>query len=289
MEIHQLRYFLAVAERGGMREAARSAHVTQPSLSKQIKKLENELGQRLFERSSLGAVLTPAGEALLPRARAILADVDTVADSVRCEVGQRPLSLAAGAIPTMAPLLPKLVRGTRGRFRQLPIRLHENLTQHLVADVAGGTLDFAILSTPVRHDRLEIEVIGNEPLLVALPAGHRLAKRKHVTLHQLKNEPAVVLDDVHCLGQQISDYCTNRDIGSHVICRSTQISTVIGLVRLGFGHALVPDMCAEGDGVRFVEIARDKPRREIALAWPKTRPRSAEATFAADVLRRLFQ
>ncbi|MEM6315562.1 MAG: LysR substrate-binding domain-containing protein, partial [Planctomycetota bacterium] len=222
MELHQLRYFLAVAEHGAMREAARAVHVAQPSLSKQIKKLEDELGKRLFDRSTQGATLTPAGTALLPRARAILAEVDTVADSVRSELGERPKSLAAGAIPTMAPaLLPRLVRATRTRFRDLPIRLDENLTEHLVADVVQGTLDFALVSTPVQHARIELEVIGREPLLVALPTHHPLAGRQRVTLTQLRKEPAVVLDDVHCLGQQVSAYCTERAIGSDVICRST--------------------------------------------------------------------
>lgn len=289
MELHQLRYFLAVAERGGMREAARVSHVTQPSLSKQIQKLEQSVGQRLFDRSALGATLTPAGRALLPRARAILDEVDTVAESVRSELGEQPATLAAGAIPTMAPaLLPKLVRGVRSRFRGLPIRLDENLTERLIDDVARGTLDFAIVSTPIDHARLDVEVIGRERLLVALPAGHRLVERDGVTLAQLRTEPAVVLDDVHCLGQQITDYCTTRELGTDVVCRSTQVDTVIGLVRLGFGYALVPAMCAKGAGVTFVPITRDAPTRDIAIAWPKHRPRSDAARHAVATLRNVF-
>lgn len=286
VEIHQLRYFLAVADRGGMREAARACHVTQPSLSKQVQKLEQELGQRLFERSRQGASLTDAGRALLPRARALLGELSTTLDAVRAEVKLGTGRLAIGAIPTMAPyLLPKLIRRVTRRHPRGDIHFHEDLTDRLLAAVVDCSLDFAVVSTPIDHERIELEVIGAEPLLVAVPTDHPLTAQGRASLASLRAEPAVVLDELHCLGQQVAGFCRVHQVGGNVTCRSSQLTTVLELVRLGLGLSLIPKMAARGPGLAFVEVKDKPPTRQIAIAWRRGHPRSHLAQSAAMMLQ----
>ena len=287
MEIHQLRYFVAVADRGGMREAARACHVTQPSLSKQVHKLEAELGQRLFDRSRRGATLTDAGRALLPRAKALLGELSTTLDAVRAEVDAEPARLRIGAIPTMAPyLLPDLIRGLKRRGRDRAIEFHEDLTERLLDAVAECRLDLAIVSTPIDDERVEREIVGAEPLLVAVPAGDALASGEGVSLAQLRDRPAVVLDELHCLGQQVAGFCRARGVGEDVSCRSSQLATVLELVRLGLGVSLIPRMAARGAGLAFLNVRGKRPTREIAVVWRRGRGRGRLADEATALLRR---
>ena len=296
MEIHQLRYFVAVAEHGGMREAARASHVAQPSLSTQIQKLERELGQRLFDRSRTGVTLTEAGRALLPRARGVLNEVASIGEDAEAADAARAQRARLGAIPTMAPyVLPPMVR----RATRLGVRLHltENLTDALAAEVAAGGLDAAVLSTPVRHAGVEVEVVGREPLLVALPASHPLARAdRPLTLARLRDEPAVVLDSLHCLGQQAAEFCDRQRLASMgtVTCRGTQLQTLLALVRDGMGFSLIPDMArrdlerrGETGALAFRRLAGrgGVPHRNIAIAWPRSRPRHPAADRVLTGLR----
>ncbi|MEL7239239.1 MAG: LysR substrate-binding domain-containing protein, partial [Planctomycetota bacterium] len=281
-------YFVAAAESGGMREAARLSHVAQPSLSKQIRKLEEEIGEPLLERSSRGVTLTRAGRSLLPRARAILAEVDDAPRLVRDDLANQPSELRIGAIATMAPyLLPAMVRHTRKHAPAVSVTLREDYTERLVADVATGSLDVAIVSTPITQPRVTVQVLGQEPLLVALPSKHKLAKRKSVSLNDVRDEPIIVLSELHCLGQQIADYCIAQQIGRDVICRTTQLATVLAMVRNGLGIAMVPKMGAASPGVTFLPIRHregETPSREVAAAWQASRPKHPAALTAVTTL-----
>lgn len=266
MELHQLRYFVAVAETGGFVRAAHRCGVAQPSLSQQIRKLESELGVTLFDRSSRGAVPTEAGLALLPRARRILAEVRETMAGVKedVEAGRGPLSV--GAIPTIAPyLMPPVL----SRFlRQNPaceLSVREDLTERLIEAVVDYELDAAIMSTPVDHPALDVEVVGRESLLVVAPADSTLPARLRV--EDLTDEPAVVLHEVHCLGQQIADFCNTSRLRRRIVCRSTQLPTVLSLVELGLGISIVPEMTARHDTnpSRVYRPLQARPEREIAI------------------------
>jgi LysR family transcriptional regulator, hydrogen peroxide-inducible genes activator len=314
MEVHQLRYFVAAAEAGSMTLAARQCRVAQPSLSQQVRKLEESLGATLFDRLGRGVELTEAGRALLPRARRILAEVRDAAASLRREIEAGVGPLAVGAIPTIAPfLLPAHVAAFQGLFPECELTIREDLTQRLVEAVAEGELDFAITSTPIEHELVEVEVIGEENLLVAVRSDH--ASAGTVSIADLRTAPTVVLHDVHCLGQQIQSFCAARRVQSRVVCRGSQLSTVLKLVGLGMGYSLIPEMCARdftpeprtlerSTGVpltpivpkappgampppvmcRFLRIARGAPRREIALVWRRDRSRSRTAVWLAEAI-----
>ncbi len=266
MELHQLRYFVAVAETGGFVRAAQHCGVAQPSLSQQIRKLEDELGVTLFDRSSRGAVATEAGRALLPRAQRILTEVRETKAGIQEDVdaGRGPLSV--GAIPTIAPyLMPPVLSRFLGDYPECELTVREDLTERLIESVVDHELDAAVMSTPVEHPALHVQVIGREPLLVVAPAGSPLPERLQVK--DLIEEPAVVLHEVHCLGQQIADFCNNARWRRRIVCRSTQLPTVLSLVGLGLGVSIVPEMAARDDTspLRVYRPLQARPEREIAI------------------------
>lgn len=282
MEIHQLTYFVAAAEAGSMTLAARRCRVAQPSLSQQIRKLEDTLGVRLFDRMGRGVVLTDAGRALLPRARRILGEVRETRDNLRAEAEHGPGRLAIGAIPTIAPfLLPRVLADLRQRSPGCELVVREDFTASLVEAVVNHELDVAITSTPIDHELIETEVVGREALLVVTPSEHPLAAVGRITLGDLREQATVSLHEMHCLGEQIGAFCARAGVRPDVVCRSTQLATVIEMVRLGLGVSLVPQMAAAHHtdrGVAFLPLASRQPSREIALIWRtgRSRPRASE-------------
>ncbi len=296
MEIHQLRYFVAAAEAGSMTLAARRCRVAQPSLSQQIRKLEEGLQVALFDRVGRGIALTEAGRALLPRARRILGEVAETRENLRAEVESGAGRLAIGAIPTIAPyLLPPVLAGLRAEFPGCELVVREDLTANLVEAVVHHELDVAITSTPIDHELVEVEVVGREELLVVAPAAHPLAGIGRLTLDDLREQPTVSLHEMHCLGAQIAGFCARAGVRPDIVCRTTQLATVLEMVRLGLGVSLVPTMAAAGDVSQaraYLRLDQEKPSREIALVWRHGRSRPvASRGFAnrlADEIRRMI-
>ena len=288
MELHQLRYFVAAAEAGSMTLAARRCHVAQPSLSQQVRKLEESLGVELFDRLGRGVALTEAGRALLPRARAILAQVHEVESGVRGDVAAGRVRLAVGAIPTMAPyLLPGLIAALREEHPECEVVVREDLTENLVERLVESELDVAVMSAPVEHELIELGIVGREGLMVVAAADHPVVASGSITLADLRELPAVTLDEVHCLGKQVSDFCAARRLAGNVVCRMTQIETLLEFVRMGLGVSIVPEMVSRHDGHagrRYLPFRREAPTREIALAWRRGRRRGRLAVRFGELL-----
>ncbi|XVJ60364.1 MAG: LysR family transcriptional regulator [Tepidisphaera sp.] len=280
MEIHQLRYMVAVAETGSATRAAARCRVAQPSLSQQIAKLERSLGKRLFDRLGTGMALTDAGKAFLPRASRILAGVDEAdAWAGRGEMAEAP-SLAVGAIPTIAPyLLPAALAEARKHLPGCEFKIREDLTDNLVEGLLDLSLDCALMSTPPVDDRLDTETIGDDELLAVIPASWKdvpRSARNAVALAELRDQPAVLLDEVHCLGHQVEAFCSSRKLGPRVVCRTTQLTTILEMVSLGLGFSLVPRMAVRPSVKRrIVHLSPVRPKRPIVLAWRVGRTRSA--------------
>lgn len=289
MDLRQLRYFVAAAEAGSISRAAARCGVAQPSLSQQIAKLETDLNATLFDRLGRGVELTEAGRHLLPRARRVLAEVQDIADHLADDADTGAGVLAVGAIPTMAPyLVPPVVAALRERFPACELRFREALTQDLVEALADNALDVAIMSTPADDVQIELETVGAEEMLVVAPAGHPVCSGDAVALPDLRAEPAVTLHDMHCLGQQIDEFCSARQLAGNIVCRAAQISTLLEFVRLGLGISIVPAMVAAADphpALRYVRFESQPPAREIALAWRRGRSRSTLARAFADLIR----
>jgi LysR family hydrogen peroxide-inducible transcriptional activator len=293
VELHQLRYFLAAAEAGSVSRAAERCHVAQPSLSQQIRKLEQSLGVTLFDRLGRGVALTDAGRALVPRARQILAGVREAETNLRRDVDEGHGMVAIGAIPTVAPyVLPPAIARLRQALPACDVRITEDLTEHLIDAVVETRLDCAVVSTPLDHDLIELEIVGEEELLVVVPKSHPLAAAGHVDLGTLNGEAAVTLEDMHCLGRQIQGFCSSRRVAPRITCSTAQLGTVFDLVATGLGVSVVPEMASAVARRRSLAFLRVKPRplsRQIAVAWRKDRSRSRAARRFAELLREDFE
>jgi LysR family hydrogen peroxide-inducible transcriptional activator len=271
MELHQLRYFVAVAQAGNFSRAAERCHVSQPSLSQQILKLEKRLGQPLFHRLGRRAVLTDAGRLLLERATVILATLEDAEARLRATSDPEGGRLAIGVIPTIAPyLLPRTLEGFVRRFPKVEMVVREDLTAHLVPAVVEGELDLAIVALPVVDEHLEFESLLVEPLWLTLSPGHPLTRRKRIGLEDLAEERFILLNEMHCLGEQILNFCRAHECQPQIACRSAQIGTIQALIALGQGISLLPEMARRADrGGRLIyrALSGDSPQRTVAAVW----------------------
>jgi LysR family transcriptional regulator, hydrogen peroxide-inducible genes activator len=288
MEIHQVRYFVAVAEEGSFSRAAAREHVAQPSLSQQIQKLEAEIGQRLFDRLPRSVVVTEAGKCLLEYARRILveiADARRCVDDLKHDVTGR---LSIGALPTIAPyMLPALITKFQSRYPKVTLEILEDTTDSLALRLEDGTLDVALASTCHEGPSLERHSLGNEELLVLLPQKHRLARRKKVKWSELKTEKFLLLHEVHCLSKQVSDFLTTHRLQPELAVRGAQLATIAQMVATGVGVTLVPKMMVESDlassGCIAVPFASEIPVRELNLLRNPLRVESkAAAAFREE-------
>ncbi|MBX3405961.1 MAG: LysR family transcriptional regulator [Phycisphaeraceae bacterium] len=292
MELHQLRYFVAAAETLSVTRAAARCRVSQPALSQQIARLEASLGARVFDRLGRGIALTDAGRALLPRARRILAEVRDAEANVQREADEGAggaAALSLGAIPTVAPyVLPGALKALRAGHRGCELMIRESFTQDLVALVLENQLDCAITSTPIDDDRLDVQALAHEELVVAMPATHAFAERGQINWADLRSEPVVTLDDMHCLGRQIEGFCSARSSASRIVCRTTQLATIFELVALGVGVSIVPEMAARHHGTRrwrYARLSQHKPIRQIAMVWRSDRERPRLSRRLAEIVK----
>lgn len=286
MEIHQLRYFLALVRQGHFSRAARLCHVSQPSLSQQIQKLEAEVGHPLFRRTRRGALLTPHGEQLLPRAQALLNELAAIREEVCGEGATAVRELAVGAIPTIAPyLLPALVRDCRRADPRLQVRVAEETTDALLQALREGRLDFGLASPPFPGARdLAVEVLMEDELLVALPRRHPLARRAALTVEAVLDHPLVLMKEAHCLSRQTLELCHRTASDPLVSVDSVQLDTVLALVEAGLGLSFTPRLATPALRHRRVVFRSVAPRpatRQIALVWLRQR-----TLTAADLLFR---
>lgn len=278
MEIHQLRYFVAVAETGGFSRAAQACNVAQPSLSQQIIKLEKQLGSPLFDRLGRRIALTDAGRALLPRARAALASIEDARRAVCDDPEAASPTLRIGAIPTIAPyLIPQVIRAFKAEHPRVRIDFDEDVTDRLIKALLDAELDLAIMSAPIDEPQLRTETLDHEPLYLAAPADHPLAKRANLALKHLNDQPVIVLHEMHCLQGQVDALCRSYHVKPHVTCRTAQLHTVLELIARGVGVSLVPRMCAlTHRDLRWTyrPFFTKPPRRAITASTNASRVRS---------------
>ncbi len=270
MEIHQLRYFVAIAETGGFSRAARRCCVSQPSLSQQIMKLEDELGKKLFDRLGRSIAMTDAGKALLPRAKQILRELQEARNAVDQEVDDETGQINIGIIPTMAPfLLQRSVAAFQEVHPEVTISLSEDMTHRLIEQLVQAEIDVGIMSLPIDNNLIDYEELASEPLFLAVAANGPLAEQAAIKMDSLEDEPFIMLHEAHCLGDQIQNFCYSRKISPQVICRTAQISTVQGCVAKGLGVSMIPQMAAREDSsglISYKTIEGEAPMRAIVAA-----------------------
>lgn len=286
MELHQLRYFLAVARTRNFSRAAEQCRVAQPSLSQQIMKLEGDLKERLFERTKREVRLTPAGELFLTHAERILDEVELARDKMSEVRGLLRGRVGLGALPTVAPyFLPVRLRAFAEKFPEIEVAVHEDTTAQLAAAVLAKEIDVALVSLPVERPGLVAEEYFDEDLLVALPARHPLARKPRLTLDDLEHEAFILMKEGHCLAGQALQFCRLNGFAPRVSFRSAQIETVVAFVAAGWGVSVVPAMArnAATKTVRYRPLAG--MTRSIGVIYRAGRPLNRTAQALVDFLR----
>jgi len=284
MEMHQLRYAVAVARSGNFSRAAEQCHVSQPSLSQQILKLEEELGERLFDRTKRETKITPHGEAFLRRAVRILEEVDAATREAHDAKELISGVIAIGVIPTIAPyLLPDVMAAFAKDYPGVEIVVQEETTGRLLKLLKGYEIDLALISPPFDNEGLETRHLLDEELLLALPKEHPLVAKKSVSSADLEGEKMILMKEGHCLGDQVLSFCNRRELRPKVSFRSAQLETIQSLIAAGMGISLIPSMASTVEKqarLTYRSLSSGKPQRSIVAAWPKQRsPGRAAAQF----------
>jgi LysR family transcriptional regulator, hydrogen peroxide-inducible genes activator len=289
MEIHQLTYFVAVAETGSFTRAAEHCNVAQPSLSQQIMKLEQELGEPLFDRLPRRVVLTEAGRMLLPRANLILAELQDIKLGLNEDIADGRGVLSVGFIPTIAPfVLPRVIKRFSLDFPLATLSVTEDLTENLVRDIADGKLDVGITSLPINNKLIRTQELLSEPLLVASSLEHDILNRALLHVKELDDFPFIALNEVHCLGEQIQSFCYQQDLNVQIVCHTSQLTTVQNCVALGLGVSLVPQALALSDKserISYRALSDAAPQRKIAAATHVERTQSFLAKKFIEIVR----
>lgn len=288
MELHQLRYAVAIADTGNFTRAAERCNVTQPSLSQQILNLESEVGHKLFHRLGRKAVLTEAGAVFIERARKILFEVENASK----ELSDHPSldrQITVGAIPTVAPyLLVPLIDHCRKEYPNLTIHVREDFRIDLVRAVAEGDLDLAIVSHPVKDSRLSIEPLMTEPLLLIVSKQHRFAERAEIDVNDLAEETFVTMGDSSTLAAQIQNFFGDHNFSPKIGYRCAQVATLKAFVAMGAGISILPQvdqMPEDRDTLTYLRLAGSAPSRELLVIRHLQRYQSRGAEQFLGVLR----
>ncbi len=313
MTLTELKYIVAVARERHFGKAAESCHVSQPTLSVAIKKLEDELGVRLFERHASDVTVTPLGDEIIRQAQSVLEQAQGIKEIAKR--GQDPLAgpLRLGVIYTIAPyLLPNLVRKVIERTPQMPLILQENFTVRLLEQLRLGEIDCAILAEPFPAHQLATLPLYDEPFWAAVPAQHELSSRQSVSAELLKRETMLLLANGHCFRDHVLEVCPEFGhfaAGGEGISRGfegSSLETIKHMVAAGMGVTLVPRLSVPPTSVqasagaeapqldpswshwqyvRYLPFEGEEPTRRVVLAWRKsfTRTEAIDALHQAVI------
>jgi LysR family hydrogen peroxide-inducible transcriptional activator len=280
MTLTELRYIVAVARERHFGRAAEACFVSQPTLSVAIKKLEEELDLKIFERGGSEVSVTPLGDEIVRQAQSVLDQAGAIKEIAKR--GKDPLAgaLRLGIIYTIGPyLLPDLVRHTIERYPQMPLMLQENFTVKLLEMLRSGELDCAIMAEPFPDAGLATAQLYDEPFVVALPTTHPLATRQVISAEELKRETMLLLGTGHCFRDHVLDVCpefarfSSDAEGIRRSFEGSSLETIKHMVASGMGVTVVPQMSVPKEAqthLRFVPFVEPVPTRRVVLAWRRS-------------------
>ncbi len=281
MNLRDLRYFVALAEHRHFGRAATACFVSQPTLSTQIRKIEDELGVALVERTPRKVLLTECGREIALRAREVLNEIEQIRAIARRTLDPESGTLRLGIFPTLGPyLLPHVVPQLRERFPRLELLLTEDKTEAVLRRLREGQLDAGILALPLHDDSLHAEFLFEEPFVLATPDGHPLAHRKELRLTDLADQNLMLLEDGHCLRDQALEVCRLAGAGEKTGFRATSLETLRQMVAANVGVTLLPILAvhppvAQTGNVHLIPFRGTPPSRRIAMAWRRSSAMSA--------------
>lgn len=294
MNLRDLHYLVALAEHRHFGRAAEACFVSQPTLSTQIKKLEDELGVALVERTPRKVLLTEVGRDIAARARDVLNEIEQIRGVARRTLDPESGTVRLGIFPTLGPyLLPHALPQVRAAFPRLELLLVEEKTEAVLRLLREGKLDAGILALPLHEDSLHTEFLFEEPFLLAVSSEHPLAHRHgQLKLGDLSNQNLLLLEDGHCLRDQALEVCHMAGAGEHSGFRATSLETLRQMVAANVGITLLPVMAVKPPvapvaNLHLIEFKGHPPSRRIAMVWRKSSAMDGFLKRLAEVFRQL--
>ena len=294
MNLRDLKYLIAVAETEHFGHAAARCYVSQPTLSGQIKKLEQELGVTLFERTNRSVSITPIGADIVRHAKLILEQADVIKQLAQAQRDPLAGALRVGAIPTVSPyLIPLILLPLKSKYPQMRLVLSEEITEMLTQRLLEHQIDVAILATDVKEPELEVMPLFEEPFWLAHPRDHEIYNKEEITRRDLSHLDLLLLADGHCLTEQVMDVCRLKEgvaDSEMADLRAASLETLLQLVGAGFGCTLVPALAVRGSwttgsGIIARKLHLKDAYRRVRFVYRKTFPRKQALLALAEVIR----
>jgi len=293
MEIHQLRYIVALFQERNFLRAAKRVNITQPTLSHQIKKLEQEVGTPLFERSSRGVRLTPAGEKFIPYAMTALDQLTKGLTKIQEDAKDISGKVAIGVIPTISPyLLPEVLVKLRRAAPLLSLEFYEETTSSLLESLKAAKFDIGILSIPIHDAGIVSRSLGKEDFYLAVSKKNPLSKKRQVNTKDIKGERLLILQEGHCFSNQTLEYCKLLREDAQILFQGSSLTSVMKLAAAGEGVTFVPQMAVskqENPNLAFIPFTTPRPTREIGIVWRVTAPLTLPHRFLIDIITETFK
>lgn len=277
MTLQELRYIVALADTGHFGKAAEASHISQSTLSTQVKKLEDFLGVMLFDRSLKHIALTPVGREIVSSARLILDEANRIRELARQTGDPMERTVNLGVIPTLGPYyLPHVLTLLHGKYPKLRLLLREEMTPHVLSHLADGKLDAALLALPINDASLEVVPLFREPFLAAVPANHKLAQSSQIKISELAQAGLLLLEEGHCLRENALEACHLDGLQNEEIS-ATSLETLRQMVGMGLGVTLIPALASGGTTADTSQVAlrplvSPGASRTIGLVWRKRSP-----------------
>ena len=290
LKLKDLRYLVALADERHFGRAAARSFVSQPTLSAQLRKLEDYLGVTLVERQPRRVALTEAGEQVVAHARRMLEESEAIVHIGRHNRDPLTGTLKVALIPTIGPyLLPHVAPRLRRALPRLKLLLYEHRTGRLLEHLHSGAVDLGILALPVESEGLESRLLFEEPFRVAMPSDHRLATRKTLRPADLNDETLLLLEDGHCLRDQALEVCSRSSAHESQDYRATSLETLRQMVAAGHGVTLLPEMATRGPfgnprTLAVLPFAEPAPRRRVGAVWRKSSARVPAIRAVCDII-----
>lgn len=293
MNLRDLKYLIAVAETEHFGHAATQCYISQPTLSGQIKKLEQELGVTIFERTNRSVSTTPIGLEIVKHAKLILEQADVIKQLAQAQRDPLAGALRVGAIPTVSPyLVPLILMPLKRRYPQMRLILSEEITDMLTQRLLDHQIDVAILATTVKESELDVMPLFEEPFWLAHPSSHELYNKDEITRRDLRRINLLLLADGHCLTNQVMDVCRIKEgvmDDEMSDLRAASLETLLQLVGAGFGCTLVPALAVRGSwmtdsGIIARKLQLKDAYRQVQFVFRKTFPRKKAIQALAEVI-----
>jgi LysR family hydrogen peroxide-inducible transcriptional activator len=275
MNLQSIKYLAALSTHQHFGKAAAACCVSQPTLSMQIKKLEEELNVQLLERTNKSVTVTEIGKIMAEHANTILHEIRTMQETAKTLSDPESGSIRLGIIPTLAPyLLPHIMPVLTRTFPRLTYYLFEEKTVHLLEKIKKTELDCLILALPVLEKNLIASPLFKEEFLLAIPSNHRLSKNKKINSTALRDENILLLEEGHCLRDQALDVCAHKHATEDKNFRATSLETLRQIVQNGMGITLMPKLaCEKNKKISYMKFSANPPFRQLGLVWRNKTPR----------------